>query len=89
MLSICRCQDYILIDRGPFGTTELCGNSTSDDSVLELESRNFTVYFRTSEDTVARGFQMLIVCFNHEERNLEGISRLHQKLTYPSFLQVA
>ena len=89
MLSICRCQDYILIDPGSFGTTELCGNSTSHDSVLQLQSRNFTVYFRTSEDTVARGFRMLIVCFNPEERDLEGISRLHQKLTYPTFLLVA
>ena len=68
-----RCQDYILIDRGSFGTTEICGNSTSGDSVLELQSRNFTVYFRTSEEKTIKGFQMYIVCFNKEERNLEGM----------------
>ena len=61
MLVIYRCQDYILIDSGPFGTTELCGNTTT---VLELQIRNFTVYFRTSEEGRRRGFEMFVVCFN-------------------------
>ena len=51
----------ILIDKDPFGTTELCGNTTT---VLELQTGNFTVYFRTSEEGRRRGFEMFVVCFN-------------------------
>ena len=61
MLVIDRCQDYLLIDNGPFGTTELCGNTTT---VLELQTGDFTVYFRTSEEGRRRGFEMYVVCFN-------------------------
>ena len=37
-----RCQDYILIDRGVAGTTEICGNTTSEESEGELESGKFS-----------------------------------------------
>ena len=67
-----RCQDYILIDRGMGGTTEICGNSSSDDSVLELQSPEFTVFFRTSEEKKFRGFQMYIICFREADRDRRG-----------------
>ena len=63
MLVIHRCQDYVLIDGGPFATTD--GNTTS---VLELATGTFTVFFRTGEEQVQRiGFQMLVVCFDPVE----------------------
>ena len=70
---IFRCRDYILIDRGEFGTTEICGNQTSMDSVLELQSADFKVFFRTSEETKNTGFEMYAICFEPEERDLEGL----------------
>ncbi|CAI8044885.1 hypothetical protein GBAR_LOCUS24857, partial [Geodia barretti] len=62
------CQDYILIDRGTSRPTEICGNS-SNDSTSELQSGNFTVIFRTSEEKKSGGFVMYIVCFREEDRD--------------------
>jgi hypothetical protein len=67
-----KCQDYILIDRGMSGTTEICGNSASNDSVLELESGSFTVFFRTSEEKKLGGFEMYIICFRAADRDRRG-----------------
>jgi hypothetical protein len=67
-----KCQDYILIDRGVGGTTEICGNSVPKDSLMELQPRNFTVFFRTSETEKFTGFEMYIICFQPEERNQTG-----------------
>ena len=67
-----RCQDYILIDRGVAGTTEICGNTTSKESEGELEYGKFTVFFRSSERLRFRGFEMQIVCFRPDERDLPG-----------------
>ena len=58
------------------GTTEICGNTTGKDSVLELESHEFNVFFRTSEQNENgefRGFQMYIICFQQTEADLEGV----------------
>ena len=66
MLVIHRCQDYLLIVDGPFGTTELCGNTTA--TPLVLQTGTFTVYFRTSEEGRGRGFEMYVVCFDPEHR---------------------
>ena len=71
MLSIflCRCEDYILIDRGGFGSTEICGNNTSTTHTIvrsnTLQSRNLLrIFFRTSdsESVRGRGFQMFVIC---------------------------
>ena len=61
-LLLCRCEDYILIDRGDFGSTEICGNSTSA-NMMPLPN-NFTVNFRTSDSEFVRGrgFRMLVFC---------------------------
>lgn len=67
-----RCQDYTLIDRGSFGTTELCGNTTLESEFGSLEQGNFQVFFRSSEITRGRGFRMLVVCFKPEERDRPG-----------------
>ncbi|CAI8027326.1 hypothetical protein GBAR_LOCUS15632 [Geodia barretti] len=66
------CQDYILIDHGMSRTTELCGNSTSNDSMSELETGNFTVYFRTSEEKKFGGFEMYVICFREADRDRRG-----------------
>ena len=68
-----RCQDYILIDHDVGGTTEICGNTTGKDSVLGLESGEFNVFFRSSEQNKYGGFQMYIICFQVSETNLEGV----------------
>ena len=65
-----RCQDYIEIERGSFGITEECGNTTSSNAVLELEFGNFTVIFRTSEEVRGEGFEMYSLCFKPAERFL-------------------
>ena len=76
-----RCQDYILIDRGAFGTTELCGNMGGKDSLLQLESGNFSVFFRTSEQKKDTGFEMYAICFEPEEQNVSGPwNALNQKV---------
>lgn len=72
-LNWCRCQDYLLIDRGDFGTTEICGNKTPNSSLLQLESHSFKVFFRTSEQNRYPGFEMYVICFKEEERDLPGI----------------
>ena len=51
----CRCQDYVQILRGSFGSTDICGNLPSNDSVLELEFGDFIVVFRTSEEVRDKG----------------------------------
>ena len=67
-----RCQDYILIDRGSFGTTEVCGNTTLENEVGSLEGGQFKIFFRSSERNRKPGFRMLVVCFKPEERDSEG-----------------
>ena len=72
VLTYLRCQDYILIDRGQFGTTELCGNITLESEFGSLEEGKFTIFFRSSETTRGRGFRMFVVCFKPEERDQPG-----------------
>ena len=67
----CRCQDYILIDSGVGRTTEICGNISAN-SVFTLGTRNFTVYFRSSETINHKGFEMYIVCFRPNETDQPG-----------------
>ena len=55
------------------GTTELCGNTTTNDSVLELQSGAFDVTFRSSEERNFTGFQMVVICFRPDERDMEGV----------------
>ena len=70
--SLRRCQDYVQIIRGSFGTTDTCGNTTNDDAVIELEFGDYVVVFRTSEEVRGRGFQMYSLCFRPTERDLPG-----------------
>ena len=72
-VKLCRCQDYILIDRGDFGTTEICGNTSFILSDLKLNGGKFKVFFRSSEEVMGEGFQMYIICFREEERDLPGL----------------
>ncbi|CAI8036334.1 hypothetical protein GBAR_LOCUS20360 [Geodia barretti] len=67
-----RCQDYLQIVRGEFGTTDNCGTTPSMDAVIELEFGDYTTVFRTSEEIQGEGFQMYTICFQPLERNLEG-----------------
>ncbi|CAI8014636.1 hypothetical protein GBAR_LOCUS9133, partial [Geodia barretti] len=79
-----RCQDYILIDRGTSGPTEICGNS-SNGAMSELESGSFTVIFRTSEEKKFGGFEIHVICFREEDRDRrapdEGRGRRRWTLT--------
>ena len=50
-------------------TTEICGNNIS---AIELESGKFTVFFRSSEILQFRGFEMYIICFRPDEKDLPG-----------------
>ena len=68
---VCRCSDYVIIDRGIAGTTEICGNSPSSDSRIQLN--NFTVTFRSDKERTYTGFEMYVTCFWPEEANKEGI----------------
>ena len=61
-----RCYDYIRIDRGQLGHIDICDYDSSSNFLLQLESRRFTVTFRTSENGKFPGFQMYIVCFEHQ-----------------------
>lgn len=67
-----KCQDFILIKRGTFGSTEICGNRTAIDSVLKLQSPSFQVLFRTSEVGQHGGFRMYAICFDSKEGDKEG-----------------
>lgn len=67
-----RCQDYVEIDRGSFGTSEFCGNDTANATTSQLELGTFNITFRTSEMVRGVGFSMLVVCFKPSERDLEG-----------------
>ena len=71
-----RCSDYgrdfITVDRGRFGTLEMCGNSIDSSLVLELQhqwSGNLRVTFHTSQRDRYPGFEMYIICF---DRHSEG-----------------
>jgi hypothetical protein len=66
-----RCSDYrtdfITVDRGRFGTLEMCGNSIDSSLVLELQRRwsgNLRVKFHTNRRERYPGFEMYIICFN-------------------------
>ena len=67
-----RCQDYILIDRGDFGTSEICGNESFINRELQLNGGKFRVFFRSSEQVKGEGFQMYVICFREAERDLPG-----------------
>ena len=57
------------------GVVEECGTTPSEFGVLQLESGNFTVVFRTSEDSVVgNGFQMYVICYKPAETSLKGIA---------------
>ena len=72
-LSLPRCQDYLQIIRGSFGTTDSCGSVPSEDAVVQLEFADYTAVFRTSEQVRGEGFEMYSICFRPVERNLEGM----------------
>ena len=72
VLLLYRCSDYILIERGTGGTTEVCGNTTGNNSMLQLQSGEFKVFFRTSEENTVKEFQMYIICFQPSEADIEG-----------------
>ena len=79
---IFRCSDYLLIDRGAFGTTEICGNGTfeyspiASSSIWNLYPQSFRILFRTSEEARGKGFQMLFICFKDEPMEGENLSLL-------------
>ena len=55
------------------GTTEICGNTTGRDSELQLQSGEFKVFFRSSDNNNNhRGFVMLIICFQPSEADFKG-----------------
>ena len=72
VLLLYRCSDYILIDHGVNRTIEICGNTPGNNSMLQLQSGEFKVFFRTSEENNVKGFQMYIICFQPMEADLEG-----------------
>ena len=59
--------------RGTFGSSEVCGNETSMNEVLELEFGSYTVVFRSSEVVRAEGFEMYSICFKPAERDLPSM----------------
>lgn len=65
-----RCQDYVQIIRGSFGTTDVCGKTPTTNAVLSLEFGDFTVVFRTSEEVTGVGFQLYSICYRPAERDL-------------------
>ena len=78
-----RCQDYVQIIRGEFGSTEVCGTTINSDAVLELEFGDFMVIFRSSEDTRGEGFELYTICFRPEEADLAGLLVIvHASTTY-------
>ena len=75
-----RCQDSLIIDRGDFGTTEVCGNRTlelnlSSSSILNLQPESYRIVFRTGVGGRGRGFQMYVICYKDEP--LEGKNVLY------------
>ena len=58
-----RCEDYIIIDRGAFGSEEICGSMSSDSFTL-VGSNSFHVIFRTSQSWQEAGFRILAACFD-------------------------
>ena len=72
IVTLCRCQDYILIDRGQFGTTEICGNQSFITRELKLNEGKFKVFFRSSEEVKGEGFQMYVICFRVADRDMPG-----------------
>ena len=68
-----RCQDYVDIMVGTFGSNEVCGNETSTNKVLKLDFGNYTVVFRSSEAVRGEGFEMYSICFKPEERDLPSM----------------
>ena len=68
-----RCQDYVELVRDTFGSSEVCGNETSTNGVLELDFGNYTVIFRSSEVVRGEGFEMYSICFKPEERDLPSM----------------
>ena len=73
-INILRCEDYILIDLGTLGTTELCGNDTLQQLAYTLEFGSTNVTFRTSESVQGVGFMMLVICFRETDRDLPGMN---------------
>ena len=68
-----RCQDYVELKRDTFGSSEVCGNETSMNGVLELDFGSYTVIFRSSEVVRGEGFEMYSICFKPEERDWPGM----------------
>ena len=52
------------------GTTEICGNVPP--TVLNLEFGTVKIFFRSSETVKFKGFEMYIICFRQDERDLPG-----------------
>lgn len=59
---LCRCEDYILIERGG-SHVEICGNISSIPTTEYVQPNNFTVIFRTSESVQGDGFLMGVICY--------------------------
>ena len=78
------CYDFIRINRGRAGTTEICDRIGSSNFLLQLESGNFTVTFRTSAEGEFPGFQMYIVCF---EPQYHGMLLITHYLVGPCHIQ--
>ena len=53
------------------GAVEECGNTSLP---TDIQSWNFTVIFRTSDDDITGyGFEMHVICYKPAEAELEGI----------------
>ena len=72
--SFFRCEDYILIDRGPYGTDEFCGNNIPEINPKNLARGGVKIKFRSSERIRERGFRMYILCFTDSKRSKRNIN---------------
>ena len=77
-----RCQDYVELKRDTFGSSEVCGNETSMNGVLELDFGSYTVIFRSSEVVRGEGFEMYSICFKPEERDWPGMCIINYYNSY-------
>jgi hypothetical protein len=86
-----RCSDYrrdfITVDRGRFGTLEMCGNSIDSSVVLELQhqwSGNLRVTFHTSWRDRYPGFEMYIICFDRHSEDKRSYGRHSYDMFLPT-----
>jgi hypothetical protein len=86
-----RCSDYrtdfITVDRGRFGTLEMCGNSIDSSLVLELQRRwsgNLRVKFHTNRRERYPGFEMYIICFDRHSEDKRSYGRHSYDIYLPT-----